>query len=61
MAFDRVDSNDDNRIGFEEFKKCLPSIEKWVGKIENPQATFKKIDSDGHGMVLFDEFVDWAW
>ena len=36
VAFDRVDSNDDNRISFDEFKKCLPSIEKWVGKIENP-------------------------
>ena len=60
-AFDRVDQDDDKRIEFDEFLSCVPMIELWVGKIEDPEATFKEIDSDGHGMILFDEFCVWAF
>lgn len=37
-----------------------PLIEKWVGKLKNPEATFNKIDADQGGKILFDEFADWA-
>ena len=60
-AFDRVDKDDDNRIELDEFLAAVPAIEKWVGKIKDPEATFKEIDSDGHGMILFDEFCEWAY
>lgn len=36
-AFDRVDSNDDRRISLSEFISALPVIEKWVGKLDNPE------------------------
>ena len=36
------------------------TMEKWVGKIGNPLAEFKKIDKNGGGMITFGEFVQWA-
>merc|ERR1712146_242386 len=29
-------------------------------KIDNPEAEFKAIDKNGGGIILFDEFADWA-
>ena len=59
-AFDRVDTSDDKRITPEEFSKAIGSIERWVGKIGDPAAEFKKIDKNGGGFILFDEFLTWA-
>ena len=36
-------------------------MEKWVGKINNPQKEFTLIDTNGGGIILFDEFCEWAW
>jgi len=58
-AFSRIDSNDDKRIVLVEFKECQPKVEEWVGKID-PEAEFKKIDTNGGGYILFDEFCKWA-
>ena len=60
QMFDEVDSSDDWRVDFEEFKAALPKIESWGVKITNPEAEFKAIDKNGGGMLLFDEFADWA-
>ena len=35
-------------------------MNKWGANIEDPGETFKEIDVDGGGMVLFDEFAAWA-
>ena len=35
-------------------------IEKWVGKIKNPDTEFRKVDRDGKGQVLFEEFCQWS-
>ena len=35
-------------------------MEQWVGKIEDPEKEFNAIDENGGGMILFDEFCDWA-
>ena len=35
-------------------------MNKWGLNITNPQASFKEADGDGHGMILFIEFCDWA-
>jgi len=35
-------------------------IEKWVGPLEDPVAEFNKIDGNGGGQILFDEFCDWS-
>ena len=59
IAFKRVDDNDDDRISLEEFIDAQEEIEKWVGKIDAEEA-FKEIDTNGGGMILFNEFVRWA-
>lgn len=38
----------------------MPLIAKWGIKIQNPDLTFKQIDKDGGGMILFNEFCQWA-
>ena len=58
--FDQVDTSDDGRVSKEEFKQAIPLIERWGVKIEDPEATFAKIDADGGGMLLFSEFASWA-
>jgi len=35
-------------------------MEKWVGKIHDIEKEFNKIDANGGGCILFDEFCDWA-
>ena len=35
-------------------------MEVWVGPIEDVEAEFAKIDKNGGGVILFDEFVAWA-
>lgn len=60
QMFDEVDSSDDWRVDFGEFKAALPRLETWGVKIANPEAEFKAIDKNGGGMILFDEFADWA-
>lgn len=60
VMFDEVDSSHDGRISLEEFTKALPLIEKWGLKIADADATFKEVDTDGAGMILFSEFAGWA-
>ena len=58
--FTRLDTDGDRRLGFEEFKQAVPVLNQWGIKVTNPQESFKEIDSDGGGKVLFDEFCVWA-
>lgn len=60
QMFGQIDSGGDARINLEEFKQALPKIEAWGVKIEDPDATFATIDTNGGGQLLFDEFADWA-
>ena len=60
QAFARIDTGDDNRINLQEFIAAKPMVEKWVGKIKDPIAEFRKIDKNGGGQILFDEFCEWA-
>lgn len=60
QMFDEVDTSDDRRVSKDEFRKAVPLLETWGVKVTNPDATFKVIDKDGGGMLLFDEFADWA-
>ena len=38
----------------------LEKIQKWAGKIDEPEKEFCCIDVDGEGTITFDEFCDWA-
>jgi len=58
--FERIDENHDKKVTIVEFKHALPEMEKWGVKIQNPAATFKEIDLNGGGVILFDEFCHWA-
>lgn len=60
VAFKRIDSGNDGRINLKEFVAAKEMIEKWVGPIEDAEATFKEIDANGGGQVLFDEFCSWS-
>ena len=59
VAFDEIDTNDDRRISFEEFSKAMPTLERW-GIKGDAKKLFKEADSDGQGMILFNEFTAWA-
>ena len=59
VAFKKIDKSNDDRISLAEFKYTQPEIEKWVGKID-PEEEFCKIDTNGLGKVLFEEFIEWA-
>jgi Ca2+-binding EF-hand superfamily protein len=60
QMFDEVDTSDDRRITLAEFKAALPKIQSWGVKVGSPEAEFKAIDKNGGGIILFDEFADWA-
>ena len=60
VMYDEIDSSNDRRVTLEEFKKAVPQIEKWGLKIKDPEATFKSIDKNGGGVILFDEFCDFG-
>ena len=60
QMFDEIDSSDDRRVSIDEFKKAVPKLESWGVKITDAQATFSEIDTNGGGIILFDEFAHWA-
>lgn len=59
-AFARTDADGDRRISLIEFKEAQSKIEVWVGPIGDIDGEFAKIDTNGGGMILFDEFCKWA-
>ena len=50
----------DHKVDINEFKLALPTLEKWGVKIANPESEFKKIDKNGGGVIMFDEFCEYA-
>eukprot|EP01059_Diplonema_ambulator_P030586 TRINITY_DN52_c0_g1_i2.p1 TRINITY_DN52_c0_g1~~TRINITY_DN52_c0_g1_i2.p1 ORF type:complete len:186 (+),score=76.11 TRINITY_DN52_c0_g1_i2:51-608(+) len=58
--FELIDTGDDRRVDEGEFTKAVPLMEKWGVKISDPAATFREIDTNHGGQILFDEFVAWA-
>lgn len=60
VMFNRADTSGDRKIDFNEFKGALPLLEKWGVKIKDPQAEFHKIDTNKGGVIMFDEFCQYA-
>jgi len=54
--FERVDGDGNRKLSFEEFKQAVPLLEKWGVQVTDPEQTFRTIDTDGTGNLLFDEF-----
>ena len=60
VMFNRIDTEDNKKVNFEEFCTALPLMQEWGVTIEDPEATFAVIDANGGGEILFQEFSDWA-
>ncbi|KAL7543261.1 hypothetical protein ACHAXR_012763 [Thalassiosira sp. AJA248-18] len=60
IAFQRVDSDEDRRVSYEEFESAKDTMAKWGIDMSDPQAQWKECDANGGGQVLFVEFCDWA-
>merc|ERR1739838_246169 len=62
QAFDGIDTGDDGRISKEEFTApgMKATLEKWVGPLDDLEAEFDKIDTNGGGQILYSEFMAWA-
>ena len=60
QMFDEIDSSDDRRITPNEFRRAAPRLTAWGIKVTDPDASFREIDTNGGGVILFDEFADWA-
>ena len=58
--FKRIDTGVDQKINVCEFKRAIPALRKWGVVVRNPEAQFKKIDVNGGGELLYDEFSLWA-
>lgn len=56
--FDAVDEDKDRRMTLPEFKMCLVTAGMKMGAAK-AEAEFKKIDTNGGGKILFDEFCSW--
>ena len=60
VMFERVDVSGDHKISLDEFKKAIPTMKKWGVVITDPVKEFKKIDKNGGGSIMFDEFCTYA-
>ena len=60
VMFCRVDTSDDFKIDLKEFKKAKSTLDKWGVKISDPEAEFKKIDTNNSGSIMFEEFCEFA-
>lgn len=59
-TFSGMDDNNDRRVSFEEFEKSLDKLSEWGVSTNDPKKTFDEIDGNSGGMILFDEFCQWA-
>jgi len=58
--FEKVNTDHDKYIDYDEFVAAIPTFEKWGVKVTDPEKTFAKIDTDKGGRIRFDEFCHWA-
>jgi hypothetical protein len=53
-------SHPDRRVTYDEFQSSLPQLQAWGVTVDDPTAQFAAIDTNGGGMILFDEFAKWT-
>jgi len=64
QGFNIIDAEGDSRISKEEFcnDNIKELVQKWTGEeIEDMEAEFDAIDENEGGMILFQEFCNWAF
>lgn len=57
-AFDFSDGDSNGKINFLEFVDMLESLGAGIDAAQ-AQFGFKEVDTDGDGMIDFDEFIEW--
>lgn len=60
LAFCRLDSDADQRISKQEFGRGAAVLAGWGVDMSDLDLRWTECDADGQGMVLFDEFCQWA-
>lgn len=60
QAFAQIDVGGDGSVELQEFVDAQGKMERWVGKLADPVAEFKKIDRDHGGRISYDEFCAWS-
>jgi hypothetical protein len=49
VMFNRIDTSQDRRLEFDEFKQALAEIKKWGVDVSDARQAFAELDSDGMG------------
>lgn len=62
VMFKELDKSGDLKISLEEFKKALPQMKNWGVEIKEGDAEkeFKSINTNGSGVISFEEFCKYA-
>lgn len=61
VAFDEIDTQGNGVLSAVEFTAAAPHLKALgVPGMDDPEAVFKQIDSNGSGSVTFDEFAAWG-
>lgn len=60
VMFDRIDEDNDRRLSEQEFIASAKALSTWGVKSKDLAGEFRKMDANGGGKVLFDEFCHWA-
>ncbi|GAB5357416.1 hypothetical protein AAMO2058_000372800, partial [Amorphochlora amoebiformis] len=60
-TYTAMDTNDDMRLDFSEFKAMVPKLSNKLGihLPDNLESIFLEIDRDGGGLILYDEFASY--
>jgi hypothetical protein len=58
--FQELTPGSTERFNKDEFRRGIPKLKTWGLNVTDVDATFREIDTDKGGVVLFDEFADWA-
>ena len=62
VAYNRLDTSDDRRLSLPEFREGVQLLAQWGIDIpeQDIESEFASIDTNHGGIILFDEFCDWA-
>jgi len=58
--FELMNSTEDRKITYEEFKTALPIMKNWGVEVDDSKAAFEAIETNDGETVLFDEYCFWA-
>ena len=62
IMFQKVDSSEDLRISFDEFKKAIPLMKNWGVEIKDNEAEkeYNKIKTENEEDISFEDFCNFA-